>query len=298
MDPTDDDEVVKDIEVVSIEPAGDDEELVETEDTDPESTQEETEGEPAPKGDEEKPEPIVAKPRQTPPAVASATGPEAVGADGLVDVPGETPRERALRREVTQLKRERRQERVADIVPPAPVSPMARREPTDAEKAVLGKYKPEELASLQEVLPVLAKQMGFVRADELAGANYTEKSQDALNSFLDKHPEYLPENDKDGTLWGAFKSEYNSGIYQQPKDPKDFQKIFERVHRDVFGIKPAGALTKVTAQREKVSVASHAGASSAPTIPSRRGTAAPQGLRLDMLKGFSEEDLADMAGGE
>src|SRR5205085_1980645 len=120
---------------------------------------------------------------------------------------------------------------------------------------------------------------------------YVDRANDELNSFLDKHKEYLPENDKDGILWTAFKTEY--GLYKQPSNPKDFQKIFERIHRDVFGIKPAGALTTVNAQREKVKVASHAGAS--PTLPAtREKKATPGGLRLDMLKGFTDEEKAEL----
>ena len=294
MDP--DNAEVKDVERVEIAPAGEGEENVDddTEDTESDSSQTETEGEDeSTDEDAAKPDEIVK--RQTPPAAASAAKPEAEGTDGLAEVPGETPRERALRLEVTRLKSLNRQERVAEILPHN-TPPASKRELTDDEKNILGKYKPEEINALKEVLPALAKEMGFVRQDEIAGNTYAEKSQEVLDSFLEKHPEYLPENDKDGTLWGAFKTEY--GLYKQPSNPKDFQKIFERVHRDVFGIKPAAGLTKVNAAREKASVASHAGASSQPSVAARRGTVAPQGLRLDMLKGFSPEELADLEGGE
>lgn len=297
MDPQNEPEV-KDVERVEVTTTTDDElvESDETEGTDADSSQQETEGESADDDESEgetKPDEIVS--RQNAPAAAPAAKPEADGNVDLAEIEGETPRERALRLEVTRLKREGRQDRIREVLPHAPATATTR-ELSEDEKKVLGKYKPEELNALREVLPTLAKEMGFVRQDELGATTYQEKSQEVLDSFLEKHPEYLPENDKDGTLWGAFKAEY--GLYKQPSNPKDFQKIFERVHRDVFGIKPASGLTKVNAAREKVSVASHAGASStAKPAPARQGRA-PQGLRLDMLKGFSTEELAELESGE
>lgn len=286
------DEGVKDVDVVHIEPAGKDEENVETEETDADSPQQETEGDDESEEESEdadKPDQLIHKPA---PADDDSQTPK--DEDTLAEVDGETPRERALRKEVTRLKREARGERSAEIIGPAPAGTATRPELTDDDQKVLGKFKPEEIAGLREVIPVLAKEMGFVRKDELAGSTYAERAQGELDSFLDKHPEYQPENDKDGTLWTAFKAEYQ--LYNKPANPKDFGKIFDRVHREVFGIKPStGALPKVNAQREKVSAASHAG-TSAPRTATRERTAAPQGLRLDMLKGFDDDELAEIGG--
>lgn len=88
-------------------------------------------------------------------------------------------------------------------------------------------------------------------------------------------------------------------MYKQPQNPNDFKKIFNRIHTDIFGIKPIGDKGALNAAKEKIKVASHSGASG-PTrnviTPTRKANAA--GLRLDMLKGFSEEEVAQMAGEE
>ncbi len=275
-------------ERVEVKPAeGDD--VIEPEDTDPESSPE-NEGEADDESD--KPDQLVKTQKPAP------KGDEGVGEDGLKDVEGETPRERALRAEITKLKARERKEQTDEIIGksgPAPVP--AKRELTDQQKATLGKYQPEEIAALREVLPTLAQEMGYVRQDELAGATYAEKSQEVLDGFLEKHPEYLPENDKDGLLWKAFTAEY--GLYKQPSNPKDFAKIFNRIHTDVMGIKPAGPLPKVNAQQEKTKVASHAGASSKGSSSGNRAEKpSATGLRTDMLKGFSDEEKAEMFGDE
>lgn len=278
---------VKDVEVVHVQPAGKDADDIETDDTD-QDTSPENDGE----ADDEsaKPDKLV-KTKETDPE--GEEGAE----DGLADVEGETPKERALRVTITNLRGKLRKEQAGEILGGNAPVPAAKKDLSDQDKAVLGKYKPEEIAALKEVLPVLAKDMGYVRSDDLAGATYAEKSQEILDGFLEKHPEYLPENDKDGTLWTAFKAEY--GLYKQPGDPRDFKKIFDRIHKDVFGIKPSGPLPKVNAQQEKTKVASHAGASSKGTPPaSRADKPSATGLRTDMLKGFTDEEKAEMFGDE
>lgn len=306
------------MERVEVTPAEGNDDVILPEGTDPESPQEneggpdggeaDPEADPSDDSPDGKPEGL----RRTPPgAPAPAVAPAAAAPasdpsnpQNLKRQPNETPREFALRIELTKtrglLRTQRTDEIMGTIRPNAP-APAAPGEPSEAAKAVLGKYKPEELAALREVLPVLAEQMGFVRKDEIAGSTYAEKAQDSLDGFLTKHPEYLPENDPEGTLWNAFKVEF--GQYKQPTNPKDYARLFEKVHQEVFGIQPGGTLPKVVAAQKKITVASHAGASG-PTAPSRQsrpGSAAGSGLRLDMLKGFDDETkdrIANRASGD
>ena len=281
---------VKDVERIEIEPTTDDEIVEPAPESSPE-TDGEAEGK-EPEAEPEKKEQLVSK--QIPPVEPAPKVQESEGGDDLQEVDGETPKERALRREVTRLRREGRQARASELLG-APPAPEAKAELSPEKRKVLEKYKPEEISALREAIDVLSDEMGFVRKDQLSTSNYVDHANNELNSFLEKHTEYLPENDKGGILWGAFKREYD--LFKQPSNPKDFKKIFERVHRDVFGIKPAGPLKEVNAQQEKKQVASHAGGSQRPTAPAQRKEGVvPQGARLDMLKGFSEEEKAEMFG--
>ena len=288
---------VKDIERVTVTPAEGDDDVIETEDTDPDSPQgnegEEGDDELDTDPDDESPD---GKPEALRHTQQGGTVPEPIATNDeqypIKRIPGETPREFALRLELhttrQQLRGDRKQELLGQTRAPAPVAPT--HTPSPQAQEVLGKYKPEELAALREVMPLLAAEMGFVRKDEIQQTTYAEQTQGELDSFLEKHPEYSPEKDPDGTLWGMFTKEFQ--LYKQPTNPKDFRRLFEKVHQSVFGIQPStGALPKVIAQQRKVQAASHAGASSsaAPSRQMRPGSGASSGLRLDMLQGFDDD---------
>lgn len=268
------------VERVEVTPS-DDDELVEGH---PDSSQGEEEGD-----DEEiskKPDELVQrKPATVPPKTPPAP------------VEGETPRERALRHEVERLRGENRKVRSEELLGTPPATQAKLKELTPEKASVLAKYKPEEISSLREVLPVLAEEMGYVRQDQLGAQTYQTTANEALNDFLTGHPEYLPENDKDNVLWTRFSEEYKN--FKQPENPKMFSKIFERVHREVMGIQPAANLAPIKAAQEKVKVASHAGAPSSTGInrPGNR-PASKTGLRTDMLKGFSDKEIAELEGSD
>lgn len=226
------------------------------------------------------------KPSETIPVVAAKPAP----------VAGETPKEVALRLETERLRGLLKKERVGEILatPPGAIQQKPS-EITPASKKILEKYKPEQIAELKDVLGVLADDMGYVKKGELDTRSYIQVGEDALASFIDDHPEYNKENDPTGALWGQFKQEYS--MFVPPKDPKDFKKIFNRVHQQIFGIQAKGDLGKITAAKEKITVASHTGASSPARAPSRpQANTNTTGLRLDMLKGFSDEEIAELQG--
>lgn len=209
-------------------------------------------------------------------------------------LPGETAREFGMRLQIESLRKRVGDDLHKEILPNQ--APPTEKQSLSAEKQeILKKYKPEEISALKEVVDVLAEDMGFVRKDQLGASNYAERANDEFNSFISAHKEYAPENDKDGLLWEAFKREYNSGLYNKvPTNPKDFRKIFEKVHKEVFKVEPRGnaPLNEINANKEKVKVASHIGAST-PQSP-RTEKQNTTGVRLDMLKGFSPEEIEAM----
>lgn len=279
--------VPQEVTKISIEPAAEGSEIVETpEGETPEGEEPAAEGEqePGPKKDQ-----LVRQ--QVPPAAPAAGAP--ADPDGIVRLPGETEQVFALRNELTKTRALLRGQRGAELLgePNAAAAPVARTAPAAPnQNAILSKYKPAEVEALKEVIGAL----GYVKADQLQSQTYAEKGQVQLDGFLDKHPEYLPENDPDGRLWAAFKDEF--GMYKQPTDPKDFTRIFNRVHAAVFGIQAQGAGGKTAAAQQKVKVAS-SGSAAAPSNSNsspRQSRVAPGAVRRDMLKGFSEDELAEM----
>ena len=284
------DEPIKEIERVVIEPAEGDDDLVEA----PEGA--ENEEDEAEEGDEDE-SPTGAKEqivRRQPQKENEVPKTDDVK---ISEIEGETPREHALRLEVTRLKQLNRKERSNDILGKEGNSIPAKREMSPESKAKLANYREEEINALRDVFPVLAEEMGFVRSDQLNAQSYSEKAGSELDTFLDKHPEYLPENDKDNVLWSRFQEEYK--LFKQPENPKDFKKLFERIHKDIFGIKVAGeGMGAINAAQRKVNSASHAGAS-APTRASglhKAPARVSSGLRTDMLRGFSDDEIAELIG--
>lgn len=190
-------------------------------------------------------------------------------------VEGETPVERGRRLEIQRLKGLLRKERQDELFVAPQAAPIAQEDDIDLD------------AEQVKTFDKLARKLGFVKKDD----QVAERNDDVFQSFLEEHSEYDPTNDKDGTLWTQFKSEFK--LYAPPQDPKTLKKVLQKVHNEIFGVQPAANLTKINAQREKIKVASHTGASVQKTAPRAR-VQAPSGLRTDAMKGFSDAELKDM----
>lgn len=229
----------------------------------------------------------------TPPAPEPVVDHTAADPDAMVRQPGETANEFALRRELTKTRRQLKSERTAELLGTQQTpAPTPKKELSAASAAALSKYKPEEIASLKEVMPAIAEELGFVRADQLQSQTYAEKSQAYLDAFLDKHPEYV----NDPALWKSFTEEFS--VFKQPADPRDFPRLFNKAHQEVMGLKPAktGGAGTTAAAAEKVTVASRGSAAAPSNTAPRARTTAPQGVRLDMLKGFTEDEIKELSG--
>ncbi len=237
---------------------------------------------PTESSEENKPEP---EPEETPaeeadePEVPDAEEPETKPEPKPVE--GETPRERAMRLEATRLKAIIRDHKKDELFVKKPTDPKA----PDEE---LAKYDPEQIKNFEQI----AKQLGFAKKDEILSQTSQERLNDTFNDFMEAHPEYAPENDKDGLLWNNFKSEFQ--LYNASNDPKVLKKILNKVHNDVYGVQPAKNLNKINASKEKIKVASHTGASAGKETKTK--TQPPSGLRTDGLKGFSDEEIKELIG--
>jgi hypothetical protein len=110
---------------------------------------------------------------------------------------------------------------------------------------------------------------------------------------LEEHPEYSIDNDPNGVLWGKFKEEY--ALYKRPSNPKVLRKIFEKIHREIFEVLPEENLNKINAQREKLKVASHSGATSNRAVSSPKQSGLDPSLK-NHLKGFDDAELEDIFG--
>lgn len=212
------------------------------------------------------------------------------------EVPGETPREKALRLEVTRIKQKLRTERGDKMFKGVDIPVADNPALTEDDQKLLESYDQEQLNSLDKVIGVLAKKHGFVKKDEFSKQTYQGESQKTLDTWLETHPIYDEKNDPDGVLWKRFQEEFSQ--YKAPKNPRDFEKIFNRIHRDIVGIETDGkGLKQVEAQQEKIKVASHGAANAGGSKPKSKAAVGEDLKQLassGALQGFSPEELKDM----
>lgn len=206
-------------------------------------------------------------------------------------VEGETPRERALRLETQRLRKDLREERNRKVFEGH--KPEVKDNLSDEDRETLSQYDEKELSQFEKVIDVVAKKKGWVKKDEFQASTYQQQASDILDGWLEDHREYLPENDKDNLLWGKFQEEFS--MYRKPDNPKDLKKIFNKVHRDVFGISDGINSNKINAQKEKLKIASHSGTNQkSHTIHRQQSTIDPS--LKEYLKGFSEEEQNEILG--
>jgi len=178
----------------------------------------------------------------------------------IKEVSGETPKERALRLEVTRLRRAAREKEQGNIFKGK--EPVAEKDNAGYEKLKARGYNDEQIADLKEAVDVLATEQGYVKKDQ----TYKKMANDTLDSFIELHPEYSVENDKDDIYWGRFSSILKSDYNLAGKDSKQLMSVFNKIDRDVkeeLGEK-VSEKGKLEAQKQKIkSVSAGASTSSA-----------------------------------
>lgn len=200
-------------------------------------------------------------------------------------VEGETPREKALRIKVTELRSDLRKKHIQDLTGNGPT-------PTGDDRSQelrdIG-YSDEEISNMEKAIDVIAQKKGYVKAEQ----SYQTTVNNVVETFIDANPEYKPENDLEDVRWEKFKGILESGVYSlSGKTPKQLNDILKRVHRDVTD-ELGEATTKVdvkrqAAQMQKIKSVNHSGGTK-PTIVKKVSNIDPN-VR-EMFKGFDDEDL-------
>ena len=208
-------------------------------------------------------------------------GQEVEGKNEIKDVEGETPKERALRLEITRMRREKSQYQKENLFTPA--------EKPQQKGNVLENYDKEQVGELKTILSAMADELGFVKKDEMYNTLNTASRDDVWNSFLEKHTEFLPENDPEGVFYNQLKEEFS--LYKEPTDAKSFQKLLNRVYDSTFS-KSAININKINAQKEKAKVASHMGGTAG--SKSIQSKTIDRSLRIDALKGFTDKEINEL----
>lgn len=106
---------------------------------------------------------------------------------------------------------------------------------------------PEDAALIDKVL----RSKGYITRQESHEMFYKAVENDKISQFLNKFPEYKPENDPNDLNWNALIREFQ--IYRKPDDPHQIGLLLERAHQAIA--KPAGG-QEIPAKRQQLKTAS------------------------------------------
>ena len=140
-----------------------------------------------------------------------------------------------------------------------------------------------------ELIEKVLKTRGYVKKDDVDKRIYEENKNQQLDAFLNKHPEYKPENDPKDTNWQMLQRELE--YYRMPQDPKKVGDVLERAHKALTGSYPAGQ--DVSAKKHLARVAGAGGAGSK-SPSSGGGTLSSEHKEAYRRGGWSEEEIRNI----
>lgn len=95
---------------------------------------------------------------------------------------------------------------------------------------------PEDVALIDKVL----RSKGYLTKEESHKMFYESVKQEKLNEFLEKFPEYKPENDPGDLNWSALQREL--GFYRMPDDPHKVSDVLFRAHQNISKVVPDSSI--------------------------------------------------------
>ena len=143
---------------------------------------------------------------------------------------------------------------------------------------------PDDVAVIDRV----AKQKGFVTKEEANRMFYDAVKQDELTKFLDKYPEYKPENDPGDANWSNLQKEL--GLYRMPENPRDLTYILERAHRALPKVKSE----RVAEAKHRVQVAGVGAGGVQRSSPSKTTDPRLSSLMDSHMQGWSDEEIKNL----
>ncbi len=107
---------------------------------------------------------------------------------------------------------------------------------------------PDDVNLINKVL----QAKGYVTKEETDKMFYDSVKNETLNKFLEKYPEYKPENDSNDIHWGALQREL--GYYRMPEDPHKIIEVLEKAHKLIAG--SVSVDRSVSVKKRQIEVAS------------------------------------------
>ena len=144
---------------------------------------------------------------------------------------------------------------------------------------------PEDVALIERIL----KAKGYVSREELNRQLYEQIEQDEINKFLEKHPEFKPENDPDDRNWMALQEELK--WYRKPENPREIGKLLEKARRAIQS--PVSERSNLKTTKRQIEIASKGSGGVAQRSSSSRPFTEEE-RNLYRRGGWSEEEIEEL----
>lgn len=107
--------------------------------------------------------------------------------------------------------------------------------PQEQKIIVANEQKIDELQDVNpddvKVIDKILRAKGYMTRPEAEAMTYKAVEQDELSKFLEKFPEYKPENDSNDLNWSALMREY--GEFAKPGDPRKIGYLLEKARKSI-----------------------------------------------------------------
>jgi hypothetical protein len=147
----------------------------------------------------------------------------------------------------------------------------------------LKEIHPDDVATIDKVL----RAKGYITKQEAERMSYEAVKQDELTKFLDRFPEYKPENDPNDLNWSLLQRELS--YYKMPEDARRLGDVLERAHKGIIKV-PVGP--SATAKKRQIEIAG-VGSGGAQKSTSKKSLEAWQKEEY-RRGGWSEKEIAEL----
>ena len=146
---------------------------------------------------------------------------------------------------------------------------------------------PDDVTLIDRVL----RSKGYMTKEESSRMFYDAVKNEEINKFLDKFPEYKPENDSDDLNWNALQRQIQSW-YRMPSEPRQVGELLLKAHRDIAKTPSDRGTIEVKKQQIKVASSGSSGAQrSSPQKPTNPHLSS---LLRTHMHGWSEEEISQL----
>jgi len=142
---------------------------------------------------------------------------------------------------------------------------------------------PEDVSLIDRVL----RAKGYITKEESSKMHYDAVKNEEITKFLDKFPEYKPENDPSDLNWSALQKQVQSW-YRMPGDPRLVGELLLKAHKDI--VKTPSDRGTVEVKKQQVKVASSGSAGTQRSSPKPSNPRLTELMRSHM-QGWSEEEI-------